>query len=81
MIARWFGSGVIPVEESERCFNRGFTGAHIREIHRTSVTMSAKEKKSIQEVFPLAVDIVANHFVTEWKSVGFTANPQKSERA
>jgi SpoVK/Ycf46/Vps4 family AAA+-type ATPase len=78
MIARWFGPGIIPEQESERCFNRGFTGAHIREIHRTSVTMSAKEKKSIQEVFPLAVDIVAKHFVTEWKAVGFTANPQKS---
>lgn len=73
MIDRWFGTGVITSELAKLCYDRNLTGAHIREIHRTALTSATKEKKSLAEVFPSAVEVVCEHFVTEWKAVGFSA--------
>ena len=72
MLQRLFGPEEDRGEQYHRCFDRGFTGAHITEIHRTAVLMSKQTNRPLGEVFLPAVEIVAKHFVNEMRPFGFS---------
>lgn len=49
---------------AKTCYNKQFTGAHIREIRRTATILSLKEKKKTEEVFEKSVKLVSSNFST-----------------
>ncbi|WP_157772473.1 AAA family ATPase [Lacunisphaera limnophila] len=78
MVDRWFGAKTIDHRLHKLCYDRGLTGAHIREIHRTAMTIAAKDKKELADVFATAVEVVSKHFITEWKPLGFASSTGKA---
>ena len=57
----------ISEKYSQRCYEKNFTGAHIKEIKRTATILSLKEKNAIENVFEKSVDLVASNFSTTLK--------------
>jgi hypothetical protein len=53
------------------CYNKRFTGSHIKEIQRTAKLLSHKRQKPISEVFDEAVQIVSQNFYIPERKAGF----------
>jgi len=68
------GAQVCPLRSSPGVTDVVSPVPHIREVHRTAVTMASKNGLQIsRDVCRCRLIIVGSHFVTEWKSVGFAA--------
>jgi len=61
---------ISPVQKA-LCYNKRFTGSHIKEIQRTAKLLSHKRQKSITEVFDEAVQIVSQNFYIPERKAGF----------
>lgn len=53
------------------CYNKNFSGAHIKEIQRTSNLLAKKRNQDIQDVFKESVDLVAENFSPKLTQIGF----------
>ncbi|MDW8438169.1 MAG: ATP-binding protein [Chloroherpetonaceae bacterium] len=71
LIELYFKGEGISQEQKALCYNKRFTGSHIKEIQRTAELLSRKHQKPIAEVFEQAVRIVAQNFSIPERSAGF----------
>lgn len=53
------------------CYNKKFSGAHIKEVQRTANLLSKKRNQDIQDVFAESVNLVAENFSPKLTSIGF----------
>jgi ATP-dependent Zn protease len=53
------------------CYNRNFSGSHIKEVQRTANLLSKKRNQDIQDVFKESVDLVAENFSPKLTQMGF----------
>lgn len=53
------------------CYNKNFSGAHIKEIQRTSNLLAKKRNQDIQDVFKESVNLVAENFSPKLTQIGF----------
>ncbi|MGJ3242167.1 MAG: AAA family ATPase [Opitutales bacterium] len=70
MIEDRFGPQVIPDELVQACLKYPFTGAHIEEIYRTSLTKAHRKQCEPADCFVEALETVAQHFDCESQSLG-----------
>jgi predicted AAA+ superfamily ATPase len=73
LLALYFDPSELGAEQRQLCHGRSFTGAHISEIRRTALTLATKRGEPLAAVFAEAVEMVAQHFSTTLKEVGFGA--------
>lgn len=62
----------ISEKYSELCYDKKFTGSHIKEIQRTTKLLALKNNKELIDVFPEAIKIIEQNFSPTLKSnIGF----------
>lgn len=71
LLAALLPKGVPLREMAAICHERGFNGAHIREVRDTAQMISKKRGLPVPEAVREAVDIVARHFPAERGPSGF----------
>ncbi len=71
LIELYFKEEGITSAQKSLCYNKRFTGSHIKELQRTALLLSHKQKKSVLEVFEQAVQIVSQNFSIPERKAGF----------
>jgi SpoVK/Ycf46/Vps4 family AAA+-type ATPase len=71
LIDLYFKEDHISPTQKALCYNKRFTGSHIKEIQRTAKLLSHKRQKPIAEVFDEAVQIVSHNFYIPERKAGF----------
>ncbi|MCC5806292.1 MAG: AAA family ATPase [Opitutales bacterium] len=71
LLAAFLPKGVPLRETAAVCLERGFNGAHIREVRDTAAIICKKRGVPAPEAVREAIDIVARHFPTDHGPAGF----------
>jgi predicted AAA+ superfamily ATPase len=71
LVDLYFKEDTISPEQKSLCYNKRFTGSHIKEVQRTAKLLSHKRQKPISEVFAEAVQIVSQNFHIPERKTGF----------
>ena len=56
---------------SKDCYNKNFSGSHIKEVQRTANLLAKKRGQEIQNVFQESVELVHENFSPKLNTVGF----------
>ena len=61
----------IANNHSDACYNKKFSGSHIKEVQRTANLLSKKRSQDISDVFVESVELVAENFSPKLNPMGF----------
>ncbi len=67
----YFKDAALTDAQKALCYNKGFTGSHIKEVQRTAQILMHKRKSSLGDVFQEAVQIVSQNFYIPEHKAGF----------
>lgn len=71
LIDLYFEDEKITDENKKLCYNKKFTGSHIKELKRTCEMHVKKYKKKYNEIFSECADIIRENFSTGGMKLGF----------
>lgn len=71
LIDLYFKDEGITAAQKAKCYNKGFTGSHVKELQRTARLLAFKHETSVAQVFDKAVEVVSRNFSTGERKAGF----------
>lgn len=71
LIDLYFKDDGITAAQRAKCYHKGFTGSHIKELQRSARLLSFKHQTSIGEVFEKAVEAMTRNFSLPERKAGF----------
>ncbi len=71
LVDLYFKDEVLSDAQKALCYNKGFTGSHIKEVQRTAKILMRKRNASLSDVFQEAVQIVSQNFYIPERKAGF----------